>query len=394
MNKGTLGAIGAALIAVPAVADERPSVAPKNMQAIAPGLAGYTDDVLFGDVWRRPELSPRDRSLVTLSVLIATGKTAQMPGHLGRSLTNGIKPTEVAGMVTQLAFYTGWPNAVSALNVIEDVFTERKIDAAALRTVAGTSAALPTTDAARAASVQKNFAPVAPKFAELTNNVVFGDLWRRTDLSPRDRSLVTIAALAAGGDDEQLRFHIGLGLENGLTQAQIGEALTHLAFYAGWPKASAAIGTAGQVFTKRGEATVVQASSGIQVTPAGQSPAAGPPSYFTGSVAVTSPFKGTDGAKLGGGTVTFQPGAHTNWHTHPLGQLLIVTAGRGWVQAQGETVQAMNPGDTVWIKPGLKHRHGATRTSGMTHVAVSEAENGESVTWLEPVTDDQYNGPA
>jgi 4-carboxymuconolactone decarboxylase len=97
---------------------------------------------------------------------------------------------------------------------------------------------------------------------------------------------------------------------------------------------------------------------------------------------------------LGGGTVTFQPGAHTNWHTHPLGQLLIVTAGQGWVQAQGESALAMKPGDTVWIKPGVKHWHGATRTSGMTHVAVSEANYGESVTWLEPVSDDQYNGPA
>jgi len=394
VNRGTLGAIGAALIAAPAAAEERPSVAPKNMQAITPGLAGYTDDVLFGDVWRRPELSPRDRSLVTLSVLIGTGKTAQLSGHLGRGLGNGITPTEVAGMVTQLAFYTGWPNAVSALGVIEEVFADRKIDASALRPVAGMPAALPASHAARAASVRKDLAPVAPKFAELTNDVVFGNLWRRTDLSPRDRSLVTIAALAAGGDGEQLRFHIGLGLENGLTQAEVGEALTHLAFYAGWPRASAAIGTARQVFTKRDDAAVVQASPGIQVVPPGQSPAAGPASYFTGSATVTSPFKGTSDARLGGGTVTFQPGAHTNWHTHPLGQLLIVTAGQAWVQAQGEAVRAMKPGDTVWIKPGVKHWHGATRTSGMTHVAVSEAENGESVTWLEPVADDQYNGPA
>lgn len=394
MNKGTLGAIGAALIAAPVAAEDRPSVAPKNMQAIAPGLAGYTDDVLFGDVWRRSDLSPRDRSLVTLSVLIAMGKTAQMPGHLGRGLTNGIKPIEVAGMVTQLAFYTGWPNAVSALNVIEEVFADRKIDASALRTVAGPPPALPASDAARAASMQKDVARVAPKFAELTNNAVFGDLWRRTDLSPRDRSLVTIAALAAGGDGEQLRFHIGRGLENGLTEAEVGEALTHLAFYAGWPKASAAIGIAGQVFAQRSNVALSGGAHGVEVTPPGQSPAAGPASYFTGMASVTSPFKGTGDARLGGGTVTFQPGAYTNWHIHPLGQLLIVTNGEGWVQAQGEAVQAMKAGDTVWIKPGVKHWHGATRNSAMTHVAVSEARDGTSVTWLETVTDAQYRGPA
>ncbi|WP_267414421.1 carboxymuconolactone decarboxylase family protein, partial [Sphingomonas sp. GC_Shp_4] len=113
---------------MPAEAQDRPSVAPKNMQAIAPALAAYTDRVLFGDVWVRSELSPRDRSIVTLSVLIATGKTAQITGHLGRGLDNGIKPTEVAGMVTQLAFYTGWPNAVSALNEVEKVFADRRVD--------------------------------------------------------------------------------------------------------------------------------------------------------------------------------------------------------------------------------------------------------------------------
>ena len=394
MVKGATTAAMALAMATPVEAQDRRSVAPETMQRIAPALAGYTDDTLFGDVWERPELSPRDRSVVTLSVLIATGKTAQLSGHLGRGLTNGVKPTEIAGMVTHLAFYTGWPNAVSALTEIDKVFAARKIDVAALRGGASPPAPLSASDAARATTVRNTFAQVAPKFAGLTNDVVFGDLWRRTDLSPRDRSLVTIAALAAGSDGEQLRFHIGLGLENGLTQAQIGEALTHLAFYAGWPKASAAIGTAGQVFTQRSEASMVESSQSIQVTPAGQSPAAGPASYFTGSVAVTSAFKGTDGARLGGGTVTFKAGAHTNWHTHPLGQLLIVTAGQGWVQALGEPVQAMKPGDTVWIKPGVKHWHGATRTSGMTHVAVSEVQDGKSVDWLEPVTDEQYTGPA
>ena len=162
----------------PVEAEPRPSVAPRNMQAIAPALASYTDNVLFGDVWLRPDLSPRDRSIVTLSVLIATGRTAQMPGHLARGLDNGVRPTEVAGMVTQLAFYTGWPNAVSALNEVEKVFAERRIDPASLKTVPPATAPLPASDAARAASVAKTVAPLAPKFAQLTDEVVFADLWR------------------------------------------------------------------------------------------------------------------------------------------------------------------------------------------------------------------------
>ncbi len=388
--KVTAAAVAALSMAVPAEAQDRPSVAPRNMQAIAPALAGYTDRVLFGDVWLRPELAPRDRSIVTLSVLIATGKTAQMAGHLARGLDNGIKPVEVAGIVTQLAFYTGWPNAVSALNAVEKVFAERNVDPASFVVMPTATAPLPASDPARAATVEKTLGPIAPKLAQLTNDVLFADLWRRTDLSPRDRSLVTIAALTAGGDGDQLGFHVQRGVENGLTRDQIIEALTHLAFYAGWPKANTAIGIAAKAFTSKETA----AMSDIQIVPAGQAPKPGPADYFTGSVSVASPFKGSGEARLGGATVTFQPGARTNWHTHPLGQLLIVTHGAGWVQAEGKPAQAMKPGDTVWIAPGLKHWHGAARDSAMTHVAVAEALEGQSVTWLEPVSDTDYHGPA
>ena len=209
-------------------------------QRIAPGLATLTDDVLFGDVWGRPELSSRDRSLVTISVLIATGKPAQLAGHLGRALTNGIQPSEASGLLAHLAIYCGWPSAVSALEVYEQVYSARKVDTAALRTVTPRLPA-PSSDAARAKAVHDELGAVAPKFVQLTNDVVFDDLWRRSDLSLRDRSLVTIAALAAMGDDDQLDVYLRRGLESGLTRGQITEALTHLGFYAGWPKATRAM---------------------------------------------------------------------------------------------------------------------------------------------------------
>ena len=208
-------------------------------QRLAPGLATLTDDVLFGDVWRRPELSPRDRSLVTVSVLIATGKSAQLAGHLGRALENGVRPSEASGVLAHLAIYSGWPSAVSALDIYDQVYTARKVDTAAL-SAAGPRLSAAASDAARAGGVRYEFGAVAPKFAELTNDVVFDDVWRRSDLSPRDRSLVTIAALAATGDDE-LEMYLRRGLESGLTAAQIGEAVTHVAFYAGWSKATGAM---------------------------------------------------------------------------------------------------------------------------------------------------------
>jgi 4-carboxymuconolactone decarboxylase len=207
---------------------------------LAPGLATLTDDVLYADVWTRPELSPRDRSLVTISVLIATGKTAQLGGHLGRALTNGVTPSEASALLAHLAIYCGWPSAVSALEVYEQVYGARKIDTSSLGTVSARLPA-PASEAARASATRAEFGVVAPKFVQLTNDVVFDDLWRRPDLSVRDRSLVTIAALAALGDDDQIEVYLRRGLESGLTRAQIAEALTHLGFYAGWPKATKAL---------------------------------------------------------------------------------------------------------------------------------------------------------
>jgi 4-carboxymuconolactone decarboxylase len=209
-------------------------------QRIAPGLATLTDDVLYGDVWRRPELSPRDRSLVTVSVLIATGRTAQLAGHLGRALTNGVTPNEASGLLAHLAIYCGWPSAVSALEIYEQVYSARRID------TSGLSAATPrlpaaASETARARATRAELGVVAPKFIQLTDDVVFDDLWRRSDLSVRDRSLVTISALAAMGDGDQLDMYLRRGVESGLTRSEIAEALTHLGFYAGWPKATKAL---------------------------------------------------------------------------------------------------------------------------------------------------------
>jgi quercetin dioxygenase-like cupin family protein len=133
------------------------------------------------------------------------------------------------------------------------------------------------------------------------------------------------------------------------------------------------------------------ANSEIVVTHAGSQPsAAGPAENFTGSVRVDDRFKGSGLARISGATVTFEPGARTAWHTHPLGQTLIVTAGVGLVQEWGGPVQEIRPGDIVWIPPGVKHWHGASPTVGMSHIAFSEALDGKTVEWMEKVSDEQY----
>lgn len=216
--------------------------AAREARETAPQLYNYTDKVLFGDLWKRPELSPRDRSLVTLSVLVANGQSAQMTSHINLALTNGVKAGEISALLTHLAFYTGWPNAMSGVGVARAVFTQRGIDAKQLELPA--RELLPVneqSEKARAAFVAAEVAPTAPDLARYTDDVLFEDLWRQPDLSPRDRSLITVSALVARGQVEQLGSHLARARDNGLTKVQAAEAVTHIAFYAGWPRAMSAL---------------------------------------------------------------------------------------------------------------------------------------------------------
>lgn len=118
----------------------------------------------------------------------------------------------------------------------------------------------------------------------------------------------------------------------------------------------------------------------------------GPAEYFTGHVILNMPFQGDSPSSLVGATVSFDPGARTHWHTHPVGQTLLVIAGMGWIQSWGGVKQTVNPGDIVEFAPGEKHWHGATVNTSMSHIAVQDAQDGKTATWLEPVTEEQYLG--
>jgi quercetin dioxygenase-like cupin family protein len=129
----------------------------------------------------------------------------------------------------------------------------------------------------------------------------------------------------------------------------------------------------------------------MEIKKAGSQPSGkGPAEWFTGTVRIDPLFSAPDPARVAGASVTFEPSARTAWHTHPLGQTLIVTAGRGLVQREGGSVEELLPGDVVWFSPGEKHWHGAGPTTAMTHIAIQEQLNGKAVDWLEHVTDPQY----
>ncbi len=224
----------------------------KDINNVSPALAAYTDGTLLGDVWKRPGLSARDRSIVTVSALIARHHTERMSYYLGLALDNGVKPSELSEIITHLAFYSGWENALSTAAVAEDVFRQRGIGSDQLPPAK--VQLLPLNEAAeqqRAGSVEQNFGAVAPGVVQYTTDSLFRDLWLRPALAPRDRSLVTVSALIASGQVAQVTYHLNRAMDNGLTQLQASEMLTQLAFYAGWPNVFSALPVVKDVFEKR-----------------------------------------------------------------------------------------------------------------------------------------------
>jgi 4-carboxymuconolactone decarboxylase len=245
---------------IPAVAQDQagranpPVPVSGDLRAVSPALAQHTEEGLLGEVWKRPDLSLRDRSIVTLSILIARAQTTELPFYLDRALEGGVKPVEISEIITHLAFYAGWSSANAAAPYVREAFARRGIGPDQLPRAA--PALLPldeAREAARAKFVGDSFGTTSPGLVNDTTSFLFKDLWLRPDLAPRDRSLVTISSLIANGQAAQLTSHLTLGMDNGLTRAEAGEVISHAAFYAGWPNAFSAMTVAKGVFEARGK---------------------------------------------------------------------------------------------------------------------------------------------
>jgi len=223
-----------------------------NLRSVSPALEKYTQDRLLGEVWKRPGLSARDRSVVTLATLIARNQTIDQPFYLNLALDSGLKPSEISEIITHLAFYAGWPNATAAASSAKEVFAQRKIGTDQFPQISPPP--LPLNEAAekdRADRVEAQFGKVAPGVVQYTTDILFKDLWLRPGLAPRDRSLITVSALIANGQVAQIPYHLNRAMDNGLTQTEASEVLTQLAFYAGWPNIFSALSVVKDVFEKR-----------------------------------------------------------------------------------------------------------------------------------------------
>ena len=224
----------------------------EDVRAVSPALGQYTQRLVTDEVWKRADLSPRDRSIVTVAALIARNQAAEMPSQFRSALDNGVRASELSEIITHLAFYSGWPNAMSAIVAAKDVFSERRIGADQLPNEAEEHLPLDAeAEAQRVARVGEQFGKVAPGVLKYTTEALFNDLWLRPALAPRDRSLATVSALVASGQVAQITYHLNRAMDNGLSQAQASEAMTQLAFYAGWPNVFSALPVVKDVFEKR-----------------------------------------------------------------------------------------------------------------------------------------------
>jgi 4-carboxymuconolactone decarboxylase len=231
--------------------ESKPMHVPEGISMVAPGLDKYARGPI-AELWKRPGLTPRDRSVVTVSALIARNLTGAMADQMNLALDNGLKPRELSEIITHLAFYSGWANAMSAVAAAQGVFAARKIGANQLPEASPTLLPLnKEAEETRATSVESQFGRVSPGLVQYTTDVLFRDLWLRPGLAPRDRSLVTVSALIASGQAAQIPYHLNRAIDNGLTQTEAGEVITHLAFYAGWPNAFSAVAVAKDVFERR-----------------------------------------------------------------------------------------------------------------------------------------------
>lgn len=225
-----------------------------DIHSVAPALARFGQEAITNDLWQREALSPRDRSIVTVAMLIARNQPNELEHYVGVALDSGVTPAEVSEIITHLAFYSGWPNAMSAIAPTKAVFEQRGVSAEQLADAS--PALLPLNQKAeqqRSETVEKQVGAISPGLVKFTTDPLFLDLWQRPALKPRDRSLVTVSALIASGQSAQIGYHLNRAMDNGLTAEEAGEIVTQAAFYAGWPNAFSAVPVVGDVLRTRSE---------------------------------------------------------------------------------------------------------------------------------------------
>lgn len=346
------------------------------------------------------ELSKKEKAIVPIAAFTASGNIAKLKTALNEGLADGLTVNEIKEVLVHIYAYAGFPRSLNGINAFIAVMDERKVQGK-VDEMGREASSLPADydqnafghkvrntlvgrDMSHPTSGYPVFTPIIDKF--LVEHL-FADIFTRDVLSHQQRELVTISTLAAiPGTEGQLKGHLKIAMNTGYNEAQLKHFIAVLRDKVGSHFADNGAQVLGEMLGK----PLPKASSKAVKVSKNAPPVDASPDYFTGKSTIASRFTSEASGNYGGGMVNFEAGARTAWHSHPVGQTLIVTSGRGLVQSEGEAVQEILPGDVVWIPANERHWHGAAPDSALSHVAISEPLNGSTVTWMEHVTDEQY----
>ena len=227
------------------------ALSPDDIRSVSPTLASMTGDVIENTLWKRPGLSVLDRCVITVAALTARAQTIGMAHYFNKAMDNGVTAKEMSEIVLHLAFYAGWSNAFNAVALLKDIFAERGIDQSQLPEISpdllAIESALPDNDFFMSL-IDGNIRPLAPAMADFSIDLLYHTVWLRPDLSVRDRNLASLTALIALGLRDFLGVYMARGIAQGITREEMGEVITHIAFYAGWPIVVPAISSIQQAY--------------------------------------------------------------------------------------------------------------------------------------------------
>lgn len=357
-------------------------------------------------------LSVKQQRFVAIATFTAKGDLPKLNRALAEGLDAGWTVNELKEVLVQMYAYAGFPRSLNGLNTFIDVLEARQ-----RRGIADEVGREPSPLLAHKSSIELGteiqtrlvggpatgrYVAFCPAIDTFLKAHLFGDILGRDNLDVQSREIATISALATlEGVNPQLTSHFNVGLNIGLTEEQLRGVTFAIDNAVGKERGDNARHVLAQVVSKRPAGwhpdSVLSTGGGssaeatISVRSRQEQPIeSAPVEHSRGSVRVQRLFLASDPARTSGASVTFEPGARTAWHVHPLGQTLVVTAGSGWVQQWGRAAKEIKEGDIVWIPSGVKHWHGATATTAMTHLAVQEQIDGKTVQWMEQVSDEQY----
>jgi quercetin dioxygenase-like cupin family protein/alkylhydroperoxidase/carboxymuconolactone decarboxylase family protein YurZ len=371
-------------------------------------------------------LNNRQRQIVAVAASTAIGNLDALKSGLNAALDAELSINEIKEVLVHISAYAGFPRSLQGINAFMAVLEERK--AKGITDEAGKEATpiiggtgkyergkktLEALTGKPETGPKTGFAAFSPEIEVFLKEHLFADIFDRDVLNYSQREMITVATLVSlGGVEPQLRSHLNLALNTGLTAGQLTQLIEVIGNILGKAKADAATPVLKEVLQSRGLSTGVITEAGNGVisgeNPDGTMPASlkanqiftakgnvgkpfdGPAQWFTGRVRVTPVILGNPAAGFGGAYVTFAPSARTAWHRHPAGQTLLVVKGTAWTCAKNGEKHIAREGDCIWCPPNVTHWHGASPDGEMTHLALTGIKDGKNVEWLEKVTETEY----